>query len=521
MKESFYTALTAVVIVLVVVLLVWVPLKLIPKLFSSGSSYLATSLTSTFIPSTSTPTQNTPAKQTPTTNVYNTYNSYGTTTTSSASASNVVTAVNVNGRPDLAIRLIAVGTIDRYTKQLSQSSYTNATDETGIKFEVVNIGNGASGVWSFSATLPSATTPNYQSDSQISLNPGDKIQYVLGFDNPVYSGTNSAYITINPLIYSTDSDTSNNSLTVPITIVGTTNYNYSNTNPGYTNTVYPNNNNVYPYGFTNNPSYTNNTIYPSYNYTNTVYPNTTYPYGIVPGNGYTYNYGYNNGANTYNYSGGTTYTWTSLSGTCYANPATAYTGQAVTWNADGSGGNGYYSYSWVGTDNLLSTDKSPVKVYNLAGTKTASVTITSNGTSVTKQCTMSVYDQYNNNGVSGATDLSVSLIGVGMIDSSGQFIQTTQIPRGSSAAIKVRVSNIGSTYSGPWSIVGTISPSLIGYTYRQDNQMSLVPGATSDYTIVFSNPQSTGINTFNIQVTPSVTDSNSYNNSLTTSITLY
>ena len=46
MKESFYTALTAVVIVLVVVLLVWVPLKLIPKLFSSGSSYLATSLTS-------------------------------------------------------------------------------------------------------------------------------------------------------------------------------------------------------------------------------------------------------------------------------------------------------------------------------------------------------------------------------------------------------------------------------------------------------------------------------------------
>lgn len=486
MKESFYTALTAVVLILVVVLLVWVPMKLIPRLFSSGSSYLATSLSSTFIPNAT----STSSGQTGATNIYNTYNySYATTTSSNKS---VASTVNINGKPDLAVKLLDVGTIDRYTKQFSQTQYANAGDEIGIRFEITNIGNSASGMWSFKATLPSATTPSYQSDSQVSLNPGDKIQYVLGFDTPVNTGANSAYIAIDPLAYTTDSDTSNNSLTIPLTIIGATNYNYTNTN---TNTNYPYN----------------------YNYTNTNYP---YNYGVVPGNGYTYNYGYNN-TNPYNYNGGTTYTWTSLSGSCYANPATAYTGQAVTWNASGNGGNGYYSYAWTGTDNLFSSDKNPTKTYSFAGTKTATVTITSNGTSITKQCSVNVYDQYNNNYVVGSTDLSVSLIGVGTIDATGQFAQTNQISRGSMAAIKVRITNGGSMYSGVWSITGTISPSMIGYTYKQDNQISLAPGATSDYTIVFANPQITGLNTFSVQITPTTTDTNSANNNLTATIMVY
>lgn len=505
MKESFYTAFTAIVLILVIVLLVWVPLKLIPKLFSSGSNYIATSLTSTFIPNQATSTE---TKQSGTTNVYNTYNSYNYAT-SSASANKSI--VNISGKPDLAVKLIAVGVIDRYTKQFSQTQYTNTTDEIGIKFEIVNIGDSASGVWSFKATLPSMTTPNYQSDNQVSLNPGDRVQYVLGFDNPTNTGANSVYITINPLNYSTDSNTSNNFLTIPISVIGSTNYNYTNTN---------------------------------------------YPYGIVPGNGYTYNYGYNNGANTYNYNGGTTYTWTSLSGSCQASPATAYTGQAVVWTASANGGNGYYSYSWNGTDALFSTDKSPTKTYSTAGTKTASVTITSNGTNITKQCgSVNIIDNVNiiggntdihgclgsagyswceirnkclrtweescsYNNVSGA-DLSISLIGVGTIDSYGQFVSASQVGRGGNAAIKVRVTNIGASYSGTWSITGSMSPSLAGYTYRQDNQSSLTSGASADYTIIFGNPQITGTNSFSVQITPNTNDTNSANNSVSATIQVY
>lgn len=500
-KESFITAATAAVIVLFVILLVWIPLKLIPRLFSNGSSYIATSLTSTFIPNATT---STPTEKSGTTNVYNTYNSYGYATTSANK--NVASTVNVNGRPDLAVRLLAVGTIDRYTKQLSQTQYANATDEIGIKFEIVNIGDSASGVWSFKATLPSMTTPNYQSDNQVSLNPGDRIQYVLGFDNPTNSGTNNAYITIDSLGYATDSNVGNNSLTVPISVIGATNYNYTNTN-------------------------------------------TNYPYN------YNYNYG-NTWGNNYNYNGGTTYTWTSLSGNCSANPTTAYTGQAITWNANPAGGNGYYTYSWNGSDNMFDSNRNPVKTYYTTGTKTATVTITSNGSSITKQCgSVNIIDNVNviggntdvhgclgsagyswcdvknkclrtweescsYNTVSGA-DLSASLIGVGTIDSYGQFVSASQVSRGGNAAVKVRITNIGASYSGTWSITGTMSPSLSGYTYRQDNQSPLTSGASADYTIVFGNPQITGTNSFSVQITPNASDTNSGNNSVSATIQVY
>jgi len=72
---------------------------------------------------------------------------------------------------------------------------------------------------------------------------------------------------------------------------------------------------------------------------------------------------------------------------CSASPTSLTTGGSSTWTASPSGGNGTYTYSWSGTDSLSGTTKSVAKTYTSIGTKTASVTVTSAGSSNTTQCT--------------------------------------------------------------------------------------------------------------------------------------
>jgi hypothetical protein len=59
----------------------------------------------------------------------------------------------------------------------------------------------------------------------------------------------------------------------------------------------------------------------------------------------------------------------------------------VVWRANPSGGNGYYSYSWTGTDGLTSSYKDAYYNYSTSGTKYASVNITSGGHTITVNCT--------------------------------------------------------------------------------------------------------------------------------------
>ncbi len=66
-----------------------------------------------------------------------------------------------------------------------------------------------------------------------------------------------------------------------------------------------------------------------------------------------------------------------LSTTCSVSPATANTGQSVTWTAVPSGGTGSYTYSWSGTDSLSGSAISVAKTYSTTGTKTGAVTVTS------------------------------------------------------------------------------------------------------------------------------------------------
>lgn len=79
-----------------------------------------------------------------------------------------------------------------------------------------------------------------------------------------------------------------------------------------------------------------------------------------------------------------------VGGSCSASPASIITGESSTWSAVPTGGNGNYAYVWSGTDNLSGTSKSVAKTYASTGTKTASVTITSGGTSAVVSCSNSV-----------------------------------------------------------------------------------------------------------------------------------
>jgi len=90
---------------------------------------------------------------------------------------------NPNGKPDLSVRVLAVGTIDKETDQFIATSTVERAGKAAIRFEVTNIGTRSSGLWSFSSTLPTISTYVFRpSEQQNSLNPGDRIEYTLSFD---------------------------------------------------------------------------------------------------------------------------------------------------------------------------------------------------------------------------------------------------------------------------------------------------------------------------------------------------
>jgi hypothetical protein len=101
-----------------------------------------------------------------------------------------------------------------------------------------------------------------------------------------------------------------------------------------------------------------------------------------PGYNYNYNYNYNQYPSYNNYS--------PVSVSCVANTNSAAIGTIVTWTAAVSGGNGYYTYSWSGTDGLYGSSQSVSRSYSNLGLKTAYVTVTSNGYTNSATCSNSV-----------------------------------------------------------------------------------------------------------------------------------
>ncbi len=89
-----------------------------------------------------------------------------------------------------------------------------------------------------------------------------------------------------------------------------------------------------------------------------------------------------------------TYTNNTLNLYCTVNPSSAYTGDSVNWTANANGGNGYYTYTWSGTDNMYGNNQNAYMTYNTPGTKYGYVTVYSGGQSITRTCSISVMNRY-------------------------------------------------------------------------------------------------------------------------------
>jgi len=85
-----------------------------------------------------------------------------------------------------------------------------------------------------------------------------------------------------------------------------------------------------------------------------------------------------------------------LEASCVINPSTAYVGQSVSFYATATGGNGSYTYYWTGDNGLSASGQSFTGSFQYAGYKTATVTVSSNGQTITRSCNVNVTGQAYN-----------------------------------------------------------------------------------------------------------------------------
>jgi subtilase family serine protease len=79
-----------------------------------------------------------------------------------------------------------------------------------VKFTVRNAGTNVSGNWVFNANLPTNSSYTYNSNSQQSLRPGERIDFTLGFDR-AQNGVRTITVTVDPNNQISESSEGNNS----------------------------------------------------------------------------------------------------------------------------------------------------------------------------------------------------------------------------------------------------------------------------------------------------------------------
>ena len=141
-----------------------------------------------------------PVKTTPITKTSSTSSS--TTTTVAGTKTEKTYPINTGGTTntqtgstDLVPTILETGIIDKLTNSFIATTTLRAYDRIAVRFEIANKGGRATGGWYFSAVLPTYPSYIFQSDGQQSLEPGDKIEFVIGFDH--VQGADNNVVTIN------------------------------------------------------------------------------------------------------------------------------------------------------------------------------------------------------------------------------------------------------------------------------------------------------------------------------------
>ncbi len=172
--------------------------------FSNATTTAATTTAS----QSSTPSKPAPVTPTP-----------GKQTSSVTQISGTAATPSPYGFPDLAITIDRVG----YLATSSAESFVASSTvphgmRPAVEFTVRNVGTNVSSVWSFTATIPTQTSYVYTAPNQQKLNPGDSIQFTLGFDQANAGASQKISLHLNP--GGSDANTANNDASTTLTILG-------------------------------------------------------------------------------------------------------------------------------------------------------------------------------------------------------------------------------------------------------------------------------------------------------------
>lgn len=160
----------------------------------------------------------TPATTTPTTPAPTTPAQPGTPTTVVVPIQ-VPASVNYHGLPDLVIEDVQTGYLTAANTNTFRASSRVPDGERGaVKFAVVNRGTNVAGSFRFEAELPTSPSYTYKSSNQQGLRPGERIEYVLGFDRTRTGDNRTITIEIDSRDEVSESNERNNSRSITIDI---------------------------------------------------------------------------------------------------------------------------------------------------------------------------------------------------------------------------------------------------------------------------------------------------------------
>lgn len=103
---------------------------------------------------------------------------------------------------------------------------------------------------------------------------------------------------------------------------------------------------------------------------------------------------------------------------------------------------------------------------------------------------------YNNTG--SRPDLVVKIIDIGVLGSNNQFYYDNSLNDNDTIAVRFEVQNVGGSHTGNWRFTVDM-PTEDNNLFESNNQSSLSPGETRQFTIGFDNPD-TGSNNVTIEV---------------------
>ena len=125
------------------------------------------------------------------------------------------------GLPDFSTQITAIGYLATTSAEsFVASSTVPSGSRAAVRFTIKNTGTNVTGAWRFSASIPTQSAYIYQSLSQQSLNPGDSIDYTLGFDQAIAGSNKMISITANFDRAVGESNPNNNSASAQLTILG-------------------------------------------------------------------------------------------------------------------------------------------------------------------------------------------------------------------------------------------------------------------------------------------------------------